>query len=306
MIIGICWWLLHGYPRICTWPDVFVGVWDGWIIYRRFQYNLSGLFAAFSRRDPIQIGFLNIILNKLELFGRYTRFQRLLLNIRHDNTGRILIQNAVIVLSISIVDIVYVLNGPISRAAILRIIQRVKLPWKVLLLIQVDALLSKVLLQRAVVLGRIESLKTSASSSLDLHSWRILFLKAEDKITLVIAQRWFRLPRNIRPIIHLRYAIIVRGIESWCIPIESITDNLVVPVVLDFLGRVFIVHHATLSLTVNTRHASLIDVVCSAIFVILFASILIGSILAVVIGDSDDIEILSCWSLLGQHISVWR
>ena len=69
---------------------------------------------------------------------------------------------------------------------------------------------------------------------------------------------------------------------------------MVVPVVLNFLGCVFIVHHATLSLTVNTRHASLIDVVCSAIFVILFASILIGSILAVVIGDSDDIEILSC------------
>lgn len=158
-----------------------------------------------------------------------------------------------------------------------------------LLLIHGDALLSKILLQGAIVLGRVKALQATACS-LDLHCWWILFLKAEDKVTLVIAQWWFRLAGYVRSIVHLWYPIIVRGIQSWCISIESITDDLVVPVVLYFLGRVFVVYQVTLSLTTDTWHAALIDVVGSAIFVVLFASILVRSILTVVIIlDSDNI-----------------
>ena len=67
---------------------------------------------------------------------------------------------------------------------------------------------------------------------------------------------------------------------------------MIISIVLNFLGCVFIVHQVTLSPTIDTWHA-LIDVVGSTIFVVLFAAILVRSILAVVIGDTDDIEVLS-------------
>lgn len=79
---------------------------------------------------------------------------------------------------------------------------------------------------------------------------------------------------------------------------------MIVSVILDLLGRVFVVHQITLSLAIDSWHASLIDMVGSAIFVVLLAAILVRSILTVVVLDTDDIQILPRGSLLGEHVSV--